>query len=227
MVGGKGVGAQRLAKALCDIGRPVVLMHEGPAPDGDGYPVVPCALRSVDDGARSLRTALDAIAPHPMRALVWVSGLVALSDVGELCGIDETAWTRLAEEPITEWLHLLQAASLQLEAASSVVLVVPSAVLVGAARLAAWTTAAEGQRSLLRAAARRWGARDVTLNCIAVPADQLVDAPVPLDRPGGPQGSLDRGRSSEAWARALAEITSLQEMTGQTIAVDGGIWMTP
>jgi len=174
----------------------------------------------------SLRAALD---PGPLKALVWARVPVAPEDVGELAALEESDWERLAEEPITEFLHLLQGVSTHLSSGTSVALVAPSLVLVGAPHVVAWTAAAEGQRSLLRVAARRWGSRGVSLNCVAVPAHVLCGAPAPLDRAGGPPPSLGREPTiGGEVATVVAHLAAMTEtVTGATVAVDGGSWMTP
>ena len=53
-------------------------------------------------------------------------------------------------------------------------LLVPTLSLVGAAGYGPWAAVTEGQRALAKAAARAWGSRAVTVNCVAVPGPLLM-----------------------------------------------------
>ncbi len=230
LVVGDGPPALEMARGLSDLGATVTVLW-GPTvanPPGEEWSgrTLPCDLTSSTTVDASLQAALD---PGPLKALVWARVPVRPGDIGELASLGEEGWERLAEEPITEFLHLLQGASSHLSSGSSVALIAPSVVLVGAPHVVAWTAAAEGQRSLLRVAARRWGSRGVSLNCVAVPAHVLSGAPAPLDRAGGPPPSLGREPTiGGEVASVVAHLAAMTEsVTGATVAVDGGSWMTP
>lgn len=230
LVVGDGPPGFRLARGLTDLGAAVTVLGDPGAARAAGEvwsgPTSPSDLSSSSAVDASLRAALD---PGPLEVLVWARVPVAPEDIGELASLEEKDWERLAEEPITEFLHLLQGASSHLSPGSSVALIAPSLVLVGAPHVVGWTAAAEGQRSLLRVAARRWGSRGVSLNCVAVPAHILCGAPAPLDRAGGPPASLGRQPTMDGEVAAVvAHLASMTgSVTGATVAVDGGSWMTP
>jgi NAD(P)-dependent dehydrogenase (short-subunit alcohol dehydrogenase family) len=137
----------------------------------------------------------------------------------------------------------------------SLVLIVPTLSLVGSSGFVPWATVAEGQRSLAKAAARAWGGEGITVNCLAVPGALLTpsiggqepvgeaapggdEAPVGRDeppgsapdRPGQPAAAL--GAPPDLRGGVAPVVASLvgggwTGVTGATIAVDGGIWMTP
>jgi 3-oxoacyl-[acyl-carrier protein] reductase len=113
------------------------------------------------------------------------------------------------------------------------VVVLPSLSMSGAPGMVPWTTVSEGQRAFAKVAARAWGAEGITVNCVGIPAHLLAhpagEATV-LDRPGLPSPSLGRlpdVRSEVAGAVGGLLGSGLPFVTGATLAVDGGVWMTP
>lgn len=220
-----------LAGGLGQLGHTVaVLMAGGGSPQHPTGPsvAVGCDLGSPGAVDSALKAALGALGAGPPRLLVWALSAEGSGDGTTLADLSEEGWEQLAERPITEFLHFLQGASPHLEAGSAVVLVVPTVVLAGAAGVVAWTAAAEGQRSLLRAAARRWGERGITLNCVAAPAHLLGGRNEPLDRPGLPPPSLPEVPTmGGAVARTVARLGEMSDVvTGATLSADGGVWMT-
>jgi NAD(P)-dependent dehydrogenase (short-subunit alcohol dehydrogenase family) len=81
---------------------------------------------------------------------------------------------------------------------------------------------------MVKAAARTWGSAGVTVNTVLVPADLI--AGTSLDRSGlqppALGGSVDIAANVTDVVATLVS-GSLDGVTGQTIAVDGGVWMTP
>src|SRR3954452_4678893 len=139
--------------------------------------------------------ALDkAIAEHGpidivVHALVEQASLVPTP----FLDLDEPGWERIAEDPISATLFSLQAAYERLRERGGRIFVLTATVsMAGSAGLTGYATAAEGQRSLVKAAARKWGAAGVTMNCIAVPVTMLAAGGPgdPSDRPGLPPAVL-------------------------------------
>ncbi|HVT20575.1 MAG TPA: hypothetical protein VHE57_04225 [Mycobacteriales bacterium] len=165
-------------------------------------------------------TAVDDGAPLPTSTSVVIDAgpLRAPSTTGDLAELDPAAWTRAAEDPMRRALHVLQAAHRCLtEHGGRIVVLLPSLVMTGAAGVAAWAAAAEGYRSLAKAAARAWGAERIAIQCLLVPTG--------TDRPGLQPPA--RGEAPEV-ATVLAALLDqrLDALTGVTLAADGGVWMT-
>jgi 2-keto-3-deoxy-L-fuconate dehydrogenase len=151
--------------------------------------------------------------------------------------LDAAAWRARVEIPLHRTLVCFQGVLGALRGAGgTVVVVVPTLSLVGSAGFGAWAAVTEGQRSLAKAAARAWGRFAVTVHCVAVPAALLttpptiaVDHAIDLDRPGQPGRAL---RRPELRTEVVAVVQTLlspawRSVTGVTVAVDGGVWMTP
>lgn len=155
------------------------------------------------------------------------------TDIAEL-PVDE--WVRLGQQPLRDFFQWCQAVSGLIgpggDRPARVIALVPSMALSGSPGLTAWTSAAEGQRSLTKALARAWGSRRITVNAIAVPAAVLIghgpDQPAPLDRPGLQPlslAALPTLRDEVAGVLASLMEPAWAAVTGATIAVDGGQWM--
>jgi hypothetical protein len=153
--------------------------------------------------------------------------------MGELALTDGETWLQQAEQPLRRALHVLQGAHLRLrDDGGRIVVLLPSLVMSGAAEVVAWASAAEGYRSLAKAAARAWGAGDgggrrITIKSVLVPASLAADSAV--DRPGLQPPALGRVPDLQAdIAPVVAALLDerLDAVTGLTLAVDGGVWMT-
>jgi 3-oxoacyl-[acyl-carrier protein] reductase len=138
--------------------------------------------------------------------------------VGELVSLSQEEWAAVAEAPLRRALHVLQRAHQSLRGnGGRIVVLLPSLVMTGAAGVAAASAAAEGYRSLAKAAARAWGAERIAIQCVLVPTD--------INRPGLQPPAL---QSAPDLASVLAALLDprLDLVTGLTLAADGGIWMT-
>ena len=133
-------------------------------------------------------------------------------------------------------LFCLQGAhSLLCERGGSVVVVGPSTALVGAAGLVPLLTLAEGQRSLVKSAARQWGRHGMRLNWVGVApqryAPMLADAPVPMVPELGPPppalGRVPEPRAELADVIAWLGSEGARGITGASFNLDGGDWMVP
>lgn len=166
----------------------------------------------------------------PVAAVVLVSAGPATGH-GELAGLEPEQWRERVELPLQRTMAGFQGVHRRLRSdGGSFVLVLPTLALVGAAGLVPWATVAEGQRSLAKAAARAWGAERIRVNSVAVPAGLLGPSAAGLDRPGQPSPAL--ADSPDLEGQVASVVASLLSgdwagVTGATIAVDGGVWMTP
>jgi NAD(P)-dependent dehydrogenase (short-subunit alcohol dehydrogenase family) len=180
----------------------------------------------------------------PLRAVVLASAGMAATEAGELAGLDPQQWHVRVEVPLQRTLACFQGAHRRLRGSGgSFVVLVPTLALVGASGFAPWAAVAEAQRSLAKAAARAWGHERITVNCVALPGALLTSSMSDAgsvgdpegvetgpDRPGQPAAALARspGLGGEV-ASVVASLVAAgwTGVTGATIAVDGGVWMTP
>jgi NAD(P)-dependent dehydrogenase (short-subunit alcohol dehydrogenase family) len=194
-----------------------------PCDDGDGSAVA----AGLDEAAAvtgSLGGVVDACGPE--------DGITPQP----LAELDHETWQRRAEEPLKRALHRLQGTYRHFRRTGGrMVVLLPSLSLCGAAGLVPWVSAAEGQRAFAKIAARVWGREGVTVNCLAVPAHLLAGRPRgtptgPLDRPGLPAPSLGGAPDVRADISRVVDHfldPDLAVLTGQTVGVDGGVWMAP
>lgn len=112
------------------------------------------------------------------------------------------------------------------DGAVRIVVVTPTTGMSGGDRYAATAATAEAVRVLVKSAARQWGADGITVNAVAV-APRLFDidesiagaqsiAPPALPGHGDPGAVISFLCSAAAGG-----------VTGATISVDGGVWMSP
>jgi 3-oxoacyl-[acyl-carrier protein] reductase len=191
-----------------------------------GHRAIAVDDRGLDHGD-AIRAAIERAAPDGVSAVVDAGYLSEPPPTGELAALPPDEWLRIAEQPMRRALHVLQAAHRSLQGGGRMVVLLPSLVMSGAAGVVAWSAAAEGYRSLAKAAARAWGSDGVTLTCVLVPAGLVADGEV--DRPGLQPPAL--GRAPEVTSDIAPVIAGLLDeqfasVTGLTLAVDGGVWMT-
>lgn len=181
-----------------------------------------------DRGLSVLRLETPADAPVGVHAFVDAGPVAVAPVIAEITSLDALAWQSLAEAPLQRALHVLQAARRRLATGGRIVVLLPSLVTTGAAGVVPWVAAAEGYRALAKAAARTWGRDGITVNSVLVPADLVTGTT--LDRPGLQPPALARTidvKSDVAGVVAALVGDDARAVTGQTIAVDGGVWMTP
>jgi 3-oxoacyl-[acyl-carrier protein] reductase len=172
--------------------------------------------------------ALRAAAPTGISAVVDAGLLGQEPAAGELASLDPETWRRDAEQPLRRALHLMQGAHSCLAGEGGrIIVLLPSLVMSGAAGAVAWAAAAEGYRSLAKAAARAWGSSGISIKCVLVPAAVAVTSVA--DRPGLQPPAIGRlpDPGSDIAPAIVALLDSrLDTVTGVTVAVDGGVWMT-
>lgn len=168
--------------------------------------------------------------------IVHVAATPAALVVRPLEALTPAEWQASVHQSVLATLFCLQAAhGLMRERGGAVVVVGPSTALVGAANLLPLMTLAEAQRTLVKSAARQWGALGMRLNWVGIaprhydPA--LVDAPLPqTPELGPPPPALGR------WPQAQADVSDViawlgsegaRAVTGASFNLDGGDWMVP
>ena len=228
LFGGEGRLAVELAGGLADLGHPVALLSTTAGNVTDA--VIPCDAVSGRDVAAALHTASQRVGR--VSFVVDATPAGAAGTCVDLAELDGAGWAARTEEPLRGALHRMQGVHLHLRTGGGRLLVLlPSLALSGAAGLVPWVTASEGRRALVKVAARAWGTDGVLVNCVLVPGALMADGDGgALDRPGLPPAALGRVPAlRDEVTRTVSGLLSddLGAITGQTIAVDGGVWMTP
>jgi 3-oxoacyl-[acyl-carrier protein] reductase len=156
--------------------------------------------------------------PPGTSAVVDAGPLREPPTVGDLVSLSSVDWMQSAEDPLRRALHVLQAAHRALrDGGGRILVLLPSLVMTGAASVAAHSAAAEGYRSLAKAAARAWGNEGIAVQCVLVPTG--------IDRPGLQPPALNGTPELAPILSALLD-ERLNAVTGLTLAADGGVWMT-
>jgi NAD(P)-dependent dehydrogenase (short-subunit alcohol dehydrogenase family) len=143
-----------------------------------------------------------------------------------LAETSEDEWDARGEALLRAGLAACQEAFAHLrDRGGRIILVTPTAGLVGEAGFVPIATASAGLRSLAKVAARQWGEHGITVNCVA-PSLALLGARVSetVDPP-----ALGRAATVEDLARTIAMLAGdgAGAITGVTIPIDGGVVMLP
>jgi len=227
---GPGPGA-RLASGLGASGRTVLRISGGPAGAASD-------LAARFDSRSAIVEAL-----RGAEAQTGAPGLIVYCDVPAEClqpqdfaTIGVGRWHGTFQAALRRSLWVLQAAAEVLAGRpAALVMVGPSLSLVGAAGLVPLSALAEGQRALVKSAARQLGARKLRLNWLALSpavfAPQLAGAELPQVPELGPP-PLPLGRVPDLEHDAAAALDFLgsaagSALTGATLNLDGGEWMLP
>jgi len=145
-------------------------------------------------------------------------------------------WNAAAHRGMLASLYCLQGAhALLRDAGGAVVTVGPSASLVGAPGLVALMTLAEGQRTLIKSAARQWGRHGMRLNWVGIAgrhyAPALAQAAWPQTPELGPPppalGRVPDLPTDVADVIAWLGSDGARGVTGASFNLDGGDWMVP
>jgi NAD(P)-dependent dehydrogenase (short-subunit alcohol dehydrogenase family) len=160
--------------------------------------------------------------------------IVAVTDPGGLAparldDMDEAEWVRRCEAPLRAARVALQAAYAALAGRGGpIFLLTPTLAMTGAAGFAPHSAAGEGARALAKSAARSWGAEGITVNCLALTAEQLCPGIEGAASAPGMSKALDRTPDLESdvagFIAALAVAPGV--VTGATMGLDGGIFMS-
>lgn len=132
--------------------------------------------------------------------------------------VDDTIWQALVA---------LQRAHSSMAQGGRIILILPTIGMTGAAGLVDYTTAIEGIRAMAKSAARQWASDGVGVNMIA--------APLTLFAAEGDASHLTVAamHDGETLIHAIVETAKfllrrdLDQLTGDTIVVDGGSVMLP
>jgi NAD(P)-dependent dehydrogenase (short-subunit alcohol dehydrogenase family) len=202
VVSGPAPLGEKLATGLRDLGAAVELLGEG--------------------GVSTREEAIGALrAFGPIDALVHAPTATGASSFAET---GEEAWIRGAEAPIWHALVLFQAAY---ATGASIVSVLPSIALTGAAGLVPFAAAAEGIRQLVKSAARAWGGERVRVNCITLPVEEWGIEGVAVPNRYGASLPGPNVPADIAGAIALLAGPLAGGVNGATIGVDRGTVLAP
>ncbi|OCC23335.1 hypothetical protein MB02_11935 [Croceicoccus estronivorus] len=190
-----------------------------------------CPLETMEAGMAAISEAERELGRVDAMVYAWVDP--AMAERQPLAAMSEAEWAAKCELPLRYARNFFKLAHAVLhEGGGDVVQLLPSLAMTGSDGLLPWAAAAEGQRSLGKAAARAWGRYPIRINTLAVQATLLagLDPDVELERPGLPMTSLNAASSEMAPVAALLATLltpGFSSVTGTTIGGDGGRWMTP
>jgi NAD(P)-dependent dehydrogenase (short-subunit alcohol dehydrogenase family) len=213
----------------------VIVVH-GHSPIG-----VAIAVGLADHGARvavvdrapsrdAYERAFAHIDDRPPRVFV-VPVLAPVTTRRGLAELDLDEWTAQCEVPLRDARNAVQAAYTSLVPPAGgggvIILVAPTAALTGEAGLAAFATAAEGARAMVRVVARGWGTHGIRLHWVGAPTGLFTGE---ADAPRMAMWDPALGRAPDTrrdLASAIAALASppMQFATGTTTVIDGGLVM--
>lgn len=221
-----------LAQGLAARGHCVALLADAGAMSLPGVHGVCCDFGSRSSVSQAFSEAAALCGP-PQQVVASVLPTVAL----KVCAVHElglSEWHAACRDSIKALLYTLQAAFTQLgERGGSIVAMGPALSLAGAEQLVALSTALEGQRGLVKSAARQWGRCTQTVNWVAVAPRALSplfeDLPLPV-KPDAVQVALGRGPTLQEGVAGVLDFLGSpagRALTGATLIADGGEWMLP
>ncbi|BAI74805.1 3-oxoacyl-[acyl-carrier-protein] reductase (plasmid) [Azospirillum sp. B510] len=217
----------------------------------DFAPALVAGLES--QGARVTAIADDAAGRFSSRAAVDAAFAAAVARTGppdlvvhaaagegalitkDLISLDRESFHQVTDAPLRATLYTLQAAEAAMkESGGSIVVIGPALSLVGATGLVGLSTCAEGQRTMVKSAARQWGQRGIRVNWIGIAdaryASALTGKGPEVPELGPPPAALGGAPDLAADVTPVLGFLgsdSSHSLTGATIALDGGDWMTP
>lgn len=211
-----------IARGLQAQGARVVLITDQEAGSFQSREAVSAAFARVQAQAGAPDLVVHAAAP----AALCQPAALAQMDLSEF---------HAADAALRATLYTFQAAHGQMaQAGGAIVVVGPSLSLVGARLLVPLCTATEGQRSLVKSAARQWGRLGITVNWVGTAntnyAPELAGQGPEVPELGPPPCALG---SAPALASGVAPVLAFlgsragRNVTGASINLDGGDWMTP
>jgi 3-oxoacyl-[acyl-carrier protein] reductase len=230
VVSGHHLLSAGIARWFHDQGGRVAMLSTAPPVDGPDVPFVRCAFRSEREVQDAIEAAASAIGGVDQLVHGWVAdGLV---NRRTFMDIDERTWIDTCEASLEGlwWLTRRAIAPLRASGGGSIVYLVPSVGLSGAAHYSMLATVAEGTRVLAKGCGRQWLKHGVTVNTIATAPGLWVGAEneeelaraislaVPAyGRAGDPGGDL------APLVSALGQ-SECHFLSAGTLVADGGVW---
>lgn len=224
--------ASALGRGLKARGARVVVLDDGAGSAADGGERMCCSFAS-RAGLEEAFAAAVARVGMPQQVVASVLPAVAL----EATPVHEMTlahWRAACGDAMKALLHVLQTAFEQMGPhGGSVVALGPALALAGAERLVALSAALEGQRGLVKSAARQWGRRGLTVNWLAAAPLALspLFAALPLPvKPDAVRIALGQGPALDDGLAGVVDFLGSpagRALTGATLVADGGEWMVP
>ncbi len=176
--------------------------------------------------------AVIAVAKRPDAVLLCIIPDAALR-LGAVAGLSDSDFKAGVSEPLALMIKALQAIGKAWPSDPPPVFCIGPAIgLSGAEGLALLTALLEGERALMKSAARQWGARGFRFAWIALNskrfAPELADANLVVSQ--DPDGlALGEPPDTDDLSGLLALLSDARAkaMTGETLIVDGGELMAP
>jgi hypothetical protein len=225
-----------VAAALAGTGARVATIGPDGTPTGGttGAPVVAhvtSALRSEPDVGTALAEATAALGGLDQLVHAWVAPELVAAQRFE--DVDEDTWVRACEGTleVAWWTTRQVIAPLRAAGGGSIVYLVPTVGMSGAASYSMLATAVEGIRVLGKGCARHWGKDGVSVTTVATAPEHWI--------PAARDGSLHRAISLAVPAMGGAgevddDLVPLVALLGSpeahfwtagTVVADGGVWM--
>ncbi len=178
---------------------------------------------------RAVATAADEL-DAPVRSILHAAMTPAAYEARDFEAVDDDRFDAVWEHTMRSALAVLQASYTSLRAdGGRIVVVTPTVAMSGAARLAPYAMALEGQRLLAKAAARQWGADGIVVNCLAPAPDAVPVGVRSVETSLAAPALGDSGDPETDLGPVAAFLASpaAHHLTGATVSVDGGVWMSP
>jgi 3-oxoacyl-[acyl-carrier protein] reductase len=220
-------------------GRSVVVTGDGPLAEGLldgldalGIAAVPleCTFAS-EDAVRASIVAADARL-HGIDQVVhtWIAPAVVTPH--RFVGLTDDEWGDGCEHSLAAAWWLARASAEPLRSSSgSLVFVVPTVGMAGAAEFTMLAAVAEGVRVLAKACGRQWGADGATVNTVAAAPHHWIDADTADALTRGISLSTPAFGGHGSAADDLAPLIALLDdpdahfLTAATLVADGGTWV--
>lgn len=219
--------------------RSVVVTGDSPLADAllDGLDALGCGTVHLDCGFETEDDVRAAVADaarrlHGVDQVVHTWLAPSLLEAHRFVDLSDDEWAAGCERSLAAawWLARASAAPLR-ERSGSLVFVIPTVGMAGAAEYTMLAAVAEGVRVLAKACGRQWGGDGVTVNTVATAPHHWLGADVgdsltrsiSLSTPAlGGTGSI---RDDVAPLVALLDDPDAHFLTAATLVADGGIWV--
>lgn len=139
----------------------------------------------------------------------------------EFATVSDAEWDAAFERPVLATVDALRRA--YHDGIRRIVVVVPVLAMIGGSQYAHVAAPAEAIRVLVKSAAKQWGPSGTTVNAVAVASAEMIDDPAAAGPVSIAPAALDTADPTEVIEFLCSRAAG--NLTGQTITVDGGVWM--